>query len=251
MSSNPLISVIIPARNEARTIASVLKSLARQDLISQAQVIVVDGNSDDGTTDASQAFPFVEVVRCEPGRSLQMNRGAQAARAPILWFLHADSTIPSRAAMNAIIDCLDDAGTVGGCFRYKLRGDDLYYQFITYLVNLRTRLFRRPYGDPGDFRSQPTSSAGSAAIHPATPAKTSASCCGTAPIRGIPRAAPDSGKPAPAPGSRYGKFRTTVFHLREWLAFEFSRNNRLSPATTAAPSSGAQTPPDGKAGSQP
>jgi glycosyltransferase involved in cell wall biosynthesis len=48
-SANPTISIVIPARNEARNLEVVLPRLP-----DVAQIILVDGNSVDGTIEAAQ-----------------------------------------------------------------------------------------------------------------------------------------------------------------------------------------------------
>ena len=151
MSKRPLLSIIIPALNEGPTIPSVLRSLARQDRISDCEVIVVDGGSADNTRHVAMGFPFVKMVSCEPGRARQMNRGAQEANAPLLWFLHADSTMPERGCVDALLRAMEQRDVCGGSFRFELRGNDLYYRFVTVMVNFRSRFLHRPYGDQGIF----------------------------------------------------------------------------------------------------
>jgi glycosyltransferase involved in cell wall biosynthesis len=70
-----LVSIVVPAYNEARTIEQVLRRVAEQDLGSAIEVIVVDDGSTDGTADrAEQAgLDTVRVVR-QP-----VNRGKGAA----------------------------------------------------------------------------------------------------------------------------------------------------------------------------
>src|SRR5258708_17084204 len=46
--SEPLVSILVPARNEARTIARCLVSLAHQDY-PHVEILVLDDKSDDGT----------------------------------------------------------------------------------------------------------------------------------------------------------------------------------------------------------
>ncbi len=145
------LAIIIPVRNEEHTVSSVLRSLARQTMLSRCQVIVVDGMSQDNTAGVASAFPFVQVVSCEPGRATQMNFGAQHAAAPALWFLHADSTLPDVQTIEALIEALNDPEVVGGAFRFRLRGNDLFYRFITWAVNLRSLTVHRVYGDQGIF----------------------------------------------------------------------------------------------------
>lgn len=151
MITKPLVTIVVPVLNEEHTVTSVLRSLARQDRISDCQVIVIDGMSHDDTVAVASSFPFVQVASCLPGRARQMNFGARAALAPVLWFLHADSTLPTPNCIGALLAALADESVAGGAFRFHLRGGDIYYRLINGLVNLRTRLFRRCYGDQGIF----------------------------------------------------------------------------------------------------
>lgn len=72
----PLVSVIVPMRNERRYIERCLRSLAAQDYPHERfEVIVVDGQSDDGSRD------LVEAMREElPNLRLLDNRGRHTAR---------------------------------------------------------------------------------------------------------------------------------------------------------------------------
>ena len=89
--SAPAVCVIIPALNEAATIAATVRS-ARE--AGADEVIVVDGGSRDGTPDAARPFADA-VISSPPGRARQMNAGARAARGAVLLFLHADTTMPA------------------------------------------------------------------------------------------------------------------------------------------------------------
>src|SRR5579871_3327975 len=55
------IAVIVPARNEAATIADTIQSLLRQDYSGPMQIFLVDDHSSDGTADnARQAAALTE-----------------------------------------------------------------------------------------------------------------------------------------------------------------------------------------------
>ncbi|NOY44137.1 MAG: glycosyltransferase [Deltaproteobacteria bacterium] len=94
--NGPLLSVVIPTRNEAGTLPGLLRDLARQQG-PEFEVVVADGASEDGTPEApgrlTLPFPW-QVVRSAPGRGRQMNVGTRAARGPDLLFLHADTRLP-------------------------------------------------------------------------------------------------------------------------------------------------------------
>ncbi len=99
LRANPLVSVIIPARNEERYVAAALASVAAQTWpLEGMEVVVVDNGSTDATAAAVRAFMARErrlTVRllCEPvaGVSRAKNRGARAAVGQWLIFLDADS----------------------------------------------------------------------------------------------------------------------------------------------------------------
>src|SRR5215213_10818496 len=94
----PLVSVVIPARNESRNIAACLTSVlaARYPAL---EVIVVDDHSDDGTGDAARAVgdPRLRVLENPPlpagwmGKQWACATGAAAARGEILLFADADT----------------------------------------------------------------------------------------------------------------------------------------------------------------
>lgn len=214
------LSIIIPARNEQQTIAGVLRSLSRQDRISDCQVIVVDGGSTDGTQDIAAAFPFVEIVSCETGLARQMNRGAEVAEGKALWFLHADVTLPNTATVSYILDVLSDPGVVGGACRFQIRGHDMYYQFINALVNMRSRWLGRAYGDQGIFvLKEAFVRAGGFRAVPCTDLDLFLRLRALGETQIIRPVVATSART----WQRYGKIKTTAWHIKEWLAYEWNR----------------------------
>ena len=92
--SGPIVSIIVPVLNESGLIRSFLERL--RSLAPGAEIIVVDGGSNDGTAELSSGLAD-RVLDSSPGRARQMNAGAQVAHADVFWFLHADSLIPPNA----------------------------------------------------------------------------------------------------------------------------------------------------------
>src|ERR1700757_1953821 len=82
-----LISIIVPVLNEAANIGRFLKCLREK--AGNAEIIVVDGGSSDGTFDLARSHSD-RCLQAPPGRGVQMNAGAKAATGGIFWFLHAD-----------------------------------------------------------------------------------------------------------------------------------------------------------------
>ena len=88
------LTIVIPAKNEAKMLPKLLGSLARQDYegIAETRVIVADAGSTDGTVEVALSFRdrlAVEVI--EGGLpSVGRNAGARLATTPYLLFLDAD-----------------------------------------------------------------------------------------------------------------------------------------------------------------
>jgi rSAM/selenodomain-associated transferase 2 len=112
-----LVSVIIPALNEAEHIRAVVEAARRDYTPTQVEVVVVDGGSHDGTPERVPAG--VKLIRAPRGRAAQMNSGAAASQGEILLFCHADSRLPA-AWREAVVHALSRPGVSGGSFQIRL-----------------------------------------------------------------------------------------------------------------------------------
>jgi glycosyltransferase involved in cell wall biosynthesis len=100
VKSAPTISVIIPVYNGAAYLKSCLQALAASDYRSYECIVVDDGSTDEGRSIAAQFPLFVRVLHLAEGPrgpAYARNRGAEAARGAILFFLDADIMLSSRA----------------------------------------------------------------------------------------------------------------------------------------------------------
>lgn len=142
------ISIIIPVLNESASIAAILSSL--QPLRARgAEIIVVDGGSTDNTV--LKASHLADLVLIAPrGRAAQMNVGAQHARADILLFLHADSTLPD-AADRLMQTGLASSGRDWGRFNVSIAGSRRSLRLVAFMMNWRSRLTGIASGDQGIF----------------------------------------------------------------------------------------------------
>jgi hopene-associated glycosyltransferase HpnB len=92
----PDVDIVVPARNEATTIAPVISSLLAQDYSGKFRVILVDDNSTDDTAvlAGSAASLSVLTLRSKPkdwsGKIWALSRGVAASDAPLLFFTDAD-----------------------------------------------------------------------------------------------------------------------------------------------------------------
>lgn len=145
--SETVISVVIPALNEAAAIKDILQPLQLWRGLGH-EVLVVDGGSTDGT--AERARPWCDrVLASEPGRARQMNLGAAAVRGHVLLFLHADTRLPDSAMHH--LQAFAEQGAVWGRFDVRLSGDRPLFRLIGRMISLRSRLTGIATGDQAMF----------------------------------------------------------------------------------------------------
>ncbi len=156
--------MIVPVLNEAEGIGDFLSSL--QYLRDQgAELIVVDGGSDDGTAALCGGLAD-KVIVAPPGRAAQMNLGARLARGRALCFLHADTRLPTCLAVPALLDRLNSGSGWGFC-PVRLSGSAPVFRVIERCMCWRSRLTgigtgdqmlwvqRQLFVDAGGFPPQP------------------------------------------------------------------------------------------------
>jgi glycosyltransferase involved in cell wall biosynthesis len=94
MNTKSELTIVIPAKNEAKLIPKLLRSLEMQDYskISSTRVLVADANSTDGTPDIVLSFRDRLKVKVIGGGmpAVGRNRGAALAETPYVLFLDAD-----------------------------------------------------------------------------------------------------------------------------------------------------------------
>jgi rSAM/selenodomain-associated transferase 2 len=143
-----LISVIIPALNEAENILKAIESVRQQD--QAVEIIVVDGGSVDGTPEIARAH--AAVISSPRGRALQMNAGAQRATGDVLLFLHSDSVLAPGALAQLQKTMDNPPGTdriAGGTFTSTFDVDNFWLRFYAFCSTIDWLGFR--YGDQGIF----------------------------------------------------------------------------------------------------
>jgi glycosyltransferase involved in cell wall biosynthesis len=102
MNTSDSVSVIIPVLNEAETISGLLSDLEKQQA-HIAEILVVDGGSQDNTEAVVATFPPVTFLKSPKANvAFQRNVGAQKAKSTWLLFLDADSRIDQSAIQNML-----------------------------------------------------------------------------------------------------------------------------------------------------
>lgn len=147
-----MLSIIVPVLNEGVGIVAALRAL--EPIRSRgAEIIVVDGGSRDGTADVARDSALADkVILSEPGRALQMNAGAAAARGDVLLFLHADTRLPDgadRLVLQTVVQ--GEARHAWGRFDVHIDGAHPLLAVIGWSMNLRSRLTGIATGDQALF----------------------------------------------------------------------------------------------------
>jgi rSAM/selenodomain-associated transferase 2 len=148
VSASIALSIIIPVLNEARSIETHLNALAplRE---RGAELIVVDGGSEDETLDIARCAAD-RTVSAPRGRATQMNAGAALARGEILLFLHADSLLPEHADI-LIAHAFAGTNRIWGRFAIRIDSSHPVLKLVAAMMNFRTRLTGIATGDQAIF----------------------------------------------------------------------------------------------------
>jgi glycosyltransferase involved in cell wall biosynthesis len=141
------LTIVIPAKNEAKLIPQLLTSLTSQDYskMSSTRVLVADANSTDGTPEIVMSFRDrlnVGVIRGGMP-SVGRNRGAAQADTPYVLFLDADIELADRSLIR---HCMERAQAKqlhclttnilckgGSCVDKLFYAGNDFFQYLSYL----------------------------------------------------------------------------------------------------------------------
>jgi glycosyltransferase involved in cell wall biosynthesis len=103
------VSFVIPTRNQARFISRCIESCLEQ-AIEDAEVVVVDGASTDGTVDVLRSFG--DRVRWssgfDSGQAQAVNRGVRASRGDVIAWINSDDYYPAPDVLPAVVSAFED-----------------------------------------------------------------------------------------------------------------------------------------------
>ncbi len=115
-ADDPSISIIVPVKNMAGTIRDLLDSLMNLDYDREKlEIIVVDGNSTDGTREIVEEYPVVLVEEEGRGLNAARNTGIRWSTGEIVAFTDGDCVVPPDWARSIAKNFSDPSvGFVGG-----------------------------------------------------------------------------------------------------------------------------------------
>ena len=141
-----MISIIVPALNEALQIGQTLTAL--EALEGEKEILVVDGGSTDETVALAREHGATVLI-APRGRGHQLHAGAVRASGDVFWFVHAD-TLPPLHSIPQIYGALQDLSVVGGNFGLTFDGPSRAARRLTSIYPW-LRSLNLCYGDSGIF----------------------------------------------------------------------------------------------------
>lgn len=127
MNQLPVVTVVVPARNEARDIEKCIVAIASQDYpVTRTEVLVVDGHSTDGTAQLARqvlsrfGFEHSDVVSSPGGTTPEnLNLGLRIARGDIVCRVDARTIIQQHYVRTCVgvLTTRPDVAVVGGAQR--------------------------------------------------------------------------------------------------------------------------------------
>ncbi len=144
------VSVVIPTLNEQASIGATIDAARAA---GAAEVIVADGSSSDATVGIATQRG-ARVITGERMRAQQINRGIEAAAHETIIVVHADTLLPAGAA--AAVEAALQDGSLFGAFRVAFIEGGARLAYVAFMINARTRLTKKPWGDQAQFARRET-----------------------------------------------------------------------------------------------
>jgi len=107
----PLVSIIVPTLNSARTLGATLGSIRAQ-TYSNIEVVIVDGGSRDATKEIATSSGRTQFYTTNPDKSTQLNFGAKLAKGKYVYRVDSDFILEPTVVEEAVRECERGANAV-------------------------------------------------------------------------------------------------------------------------------------------
>jgi cellulose synthase/poly-beta-1,6-N-acetylglucosamine synthase-like glycosyltransferase len=124
---NPLVSIILPARNADQNMSAALNAISQQDYAPYEVIIISDGSTDQ-TVEICRKYPYQLIVQEWRGTASAENAGVALARGEILYFTDADVVMP-RDTLRRVVATLKnhpEAVALSGCYSAETPGSHFF-----------------------------------------------------------------------------------------------------------------------------
>jgi len=140
--------VIIPTYNESESLPGTLKSIQRNNAVSE--ILVVDGHSSDNTRDMARQFG-TRVITSPRGRGHQIQAGIGLCNSDVILILHADCRLEPGVS-DRVIEALNrEPRYIGGAMGMRYSHASFKNRLLAWLNNGRGRWAGISFGDQCQF----------------------------------------------------------------------------------------------------
>ncbi len=129
------VSIIIPVRNDEKTIGNCINSIRKNAKFSE--IIVVDGGSTDRTLEILNQFSEVKLLSSASDRASQIETGLSHAKNDVAVLIGADTRLLPGAISQMILELNLNPGAAGGFFGTVRNNPGFKYHFKEKLEKLR------------------------------------------------------------------------------------------------------------------
>ncbi len=151
MKKDPSVSIIVPVRNESQQTLHQVQELILVD--DTREIIIVDASDRISTVNSLRQLSEMEerihlIHSDRVGRAVQMNLGSKQASGDILWFVHADTTVPGNSIKKIQQEL---ANHHWGRFDVNFNNSTHWMKLVAWAMNFRSSLSDVCTGDQAIF----------------------------------------------------------------------------------------------------
>lgn len=149
-TQEPLVSIVIPVKNEELNILRCLDSLAQNETLFPYEILVINNNSDDSTVEVLKKLKVTVYDQPVPGIGNTRQFGMEKARGRYILTADADC-LYHKNWVNVMVSTLQKDSVVCVTGRYSFLGDEKVSRFILQIyesfrsIIIRVRQRKHPY----------------------------------------------------------------------------------------------------------